>query len=73
MANVAAAPAVSSSDRAGRGPRAVACTHVSNILGTIHDIKSIAALVHTVPGAEIAYVRATGRPFMHGPTHRGRV
>lgn len=24
----------------------VACTHVSNILGTIHDIKSIAAAVH---------------------------
>ncbi|USP77678.1 hypothetical protein yc1106_04952 [Curvularia clavata] len=26
----------------------VACTHVSNILGTIHDVKSIAAAVHEV-------------------------
>ncbi|MCJ1390083.1 hypothetical protein MMC18_002941 [Xylographa bjoerkii] len=31
--------------------RLVACTHTSNILGTIHDIKAIAATVHTVPGA----------------------
>ena len=30
--------------------RLVSCTHVSNILGTIHDIKSIAQKVHTVPG-----------------------
>ncbi|RFU30045.1 hypothetical protein B7463_g6280, partial [Scytalidium lignicola] len=29
----------------------VTCTHASNILGTIHDIKAIAAAVHTVPGA----------------------
>ncbi|RDW84415.1 PLP-dependent transferase-1 [Coleophoma cylindrospora] len=29
----------------------VTCTHASNILGTIHDIKAIAAQVHTVPGA----------------------
>jgi selenocysteine lyase/cysteine desulfurase len=29
----------------------VACTHTSNILGTITDIKSIAAVVHTIPGA----------------------
>ncbi|KAH8674570.1 pyridoxal phosphate-dependent transferase [Tricladium varicosporioides] len=29
----------------------VTCTHASNILGTIHDIKSIAEAVHTVPGA----------------------
>ncbi|KAH8820368.1 pyridoxal phosphate-dependent transferase [Xylogone sp. PMI_703] len=29
----------------------VTCTHASNILGTIHDIKAIAAVVHTVPGA----------------------
>jgi selenocysteine lyase/cysteine desulfurase len=26
----------------------VACTHVSNILGTIHDVKSIAEAVHSV-------------------------
>ncbi|KAF2456219.1 pyridoxal phosphate-dependent transferase [Lineolata rhizophorae] len=29
----------------------VACTHVSNILGTLNDIKTIAAMVHEVPGA----------------------
>ncbi|KAL8946751.1 MAG: hypothetical protein Q9222_006898, partial [Ikaeria aurantiellina] len=29
----------------------VTCTHTSNILGAIHDIKAIAAEVHTVPGA----------------------
>lgn len=29
----------------------VTCTHSSNILGTIHDIKAIAEAVHTVPGA----------------------
>lgn len=29
----------------------VACTHTSNILGTINDIKSVAATVHEVPGA----------------------
>lgn len=29
----------------------VTCTHTSNILGTINDIKSIAAAVHTIPGA----------------------
>lgn len=29
----------------------VTCTHASNILGTIHDIKSIAETVHTIPGA----------------------
>jgi selenocysteine lyase/cysteine desulfurase len=29
----------------------VTCTHASNILGTIHDVKAIAAAVHTVPGA----------------------
>lgn len=34
--------------------RLVACTHCSNILGTIHDIKAIADVVHTVPGAMIA-------------------
>lgn len=31
--------------------RLVTCTHASNILGTITDIKSIAETVHTVPGA----------------------
>ncbi len=31
--------------------RLVTCTHVSNILGTIHDIKAIASMVHAVPGA----------------------
>jgi selenocysteine lyase/cysteine desulfurase len=29
----------------------VTCTHASNILGTIHDIKAIAEAVHSVPGA----------------------
>ncbi|KAF4302448.1 Aminotransferase class V/Cysteine desulfurase [Botryosphaeria dothidea] len=29
----------------------VTCTHASNILGTIHDIKSLADTVHTIPGA----------------------
>ena len=29
----------------------VTCTHASNILGTISDIKAIAATVHSVPGA----------------------
>lgn len=29
----------------------VACTHASNILGTIHDIKAIANAVHTIRGA----------------------
>ena len=29
----------------------VACTHTSNILGSISDIKKIAQTVHTVPGA----------------------
>ena len=31
--------------------RLVACTHTSNILGSIHDIKRLAEAVHTVPGA----------------------
>ncbi|KAI9647567.1 hypothetical protein NHQ30_003952 [Ciborinia camelliae] len=29
----------------------VTLTHASNILGTIHDIRAISALVHTIPGA----------------------
>jgi selenocysteine lyase/cysteine desulfurase len=31
----------------------VACTHASNILGTIHDIKEIAKAVHEVKGAMV--------------------
>lgn len=31
--------------------RLVTCTHASNVLGTIHDIKAIAKVVHTVPKA----------------------
>lgn len=31
--------------------RLVTCTHASNVLGTIHDIKAIANAVHTVPNA----------------------
>ena len=31
--------------------RLVACTHTSNILGTISDIKKLAETVHTIPGA----------------------
>ncbi|OQO01910.1 hypothetical protein B0A48_12383 [Cryoendolithus antarcticus] len=31
--------------------RLVTCTHTSNILGTINDVKAIAATVHTIPGA----------------------
>jgi cysteine desulfurase family protein (TIGR01976 family) len=33
--------------------RLVACTQCSNILGSIHDVKAFAKLVHTIPGAEI--------------------
>ena len=29
------------------------CTHASNVLGTIHDVKRIAEMVHTVPGAKL--------------------
>ena len=31
----------------------VTCTHASNVLGTIHDVKKIAEMVHTVPGAKL--------------------
>jgi selenocysteine lyase/cysteine desulfurase len=31
--------------------RVVACNHVSNVVGTIHPIREIADLVHTIPGA----------------------
>ncbi|KAH7257948.1 pyridoxal phosphate-dependent transferase [Fusarium tricinctum] len=34
--------------------RLVACTHCSNILGTINDIKAIADVVHEIPGALLA-------------------
>ncbi|KAF9768171.1 Aminotransferase-like protein fgm3 [Fusarium sp. DS 682] len=34
--------------------RLVACTHSSNILGTIQDIKAIADIVHKIPGALLA-------------------
>ncbi|KAI8961844.1 PLP-dependent transferase [Daldinia sp. FL1419] len=31
--------------------RLVTCTHASNVLGTIHDVKAVAEAVHGVPGA----------------------
>ena len=31
----------------------VTCTHTSNVLGTIHDVKEIADTVHTIPGAKL--------------------
>jgi len=31
--------------------RLVTCGHVSNVFGTIHDIRAVADLVHTIPGA----------------------
>jgi len=31
--------------------RLVTCTHASNVLGTIHDIKALAETVHTIPSA----------------------
>ncbi|KAK2756669.1 hypothetical protein FQN54_005114 [Arachnomyces sp. PD_36] len=31
--------------------RLVACTHASNVLGTINDVRAIADTVHTIPGA----------------------
>jgi selenocysteine lyase/cysteine desulfurase len=33
--------------------RIVACNHVSNVVGTIHPIREIADLVHTIPGAVV--------------------
>jgi len=44
----------------------VTCTHASNILGTIHDIKGIAKMVHTIPGAMLcidAVAYAPHRPI----------
>ena len=37
--------------------RLVACTHASNILGTIHDIRGFADVVHSVPGVSDLKVR----------------
>ncbi|KAI1854652.1 hypothetical protein JX266_000770 [Neoarthrinium moseri] len=34
--------------------RLVACGHVSNIFGTIHDIRAVADVVHTIPGAMLS-------------------
>ena len=31
----------------------VTCPHASNVLGTIHDVKKIAEMVHSVPGAKL--------------------
>ncbi|KAL2037816.1 hypothetical protein N7G274_009541 [Stereocaulon virgatum] len=31
----------------------VACTHTSNVLGTVHDIRAIAEEVHKIPGARL--------------------
>jgi len=31
----------------------VTLTHASNVLGTIHDIKAITEMVHTIPGAMV--------------------
>jgi selenocysteine lyase/cysteine desulfurase len=46
--------------------RLVTCTHASNILGTIHDVKAIAEAVHTIPGAMLcvdAVAYAPHRPI----------
>jgi selenocysteine lyase/cysteine desulfurase len=46
--------------------RLVTCTHASNILGTIHDIKGIAKMVHSIPGAQLcvdAVAYAPHRPI----------
>ena len=45
--------------------RLVACTHTSNILGSITDIKSIAAAVHKIPGALLCVDAVAYAP--HGP------
>ncbi|KAH0593755.1 hypothetical protein MHUMG1_08506 [Metarhizium humberi] len=34
--------------------RIVTCNHVSNVVGTIHPIRELARLVHTIPGCVIA-------------------
>ena len=43
----------------------VACTHVSNILGRIHDIKAIASVVHDVPGAMLCVDGVAYAPHRH--------
>jgi selenocysteine lyase/cysteine desulfurase len=43
----------------------VTCTHASNILGTIHDIKAIAEAVHTVPGAMLCVDAVAYAPHRH--------
>jgi selenocysteine lyase/cysteine desulfurase len=43
----------------------VACTHSSNILGTINDIKAIAQTVHTVPGAMLCIDGVAYAPHRH--------
>ncbi|MCJ1426076.1 hypothetical protein MMC29_003978 [Sticta canariensis] len=45
----------------------VACTHTSNVLGTIHDIRSIADEVHKVPGAMRADFYAFSWYKVYGP------
>ena len=42
--------------------RLVACTHASNVLGTINDIRAIADTVHTVPGAMLCVDGVTFAP-----------
>ena len=44
----------------------VTCTHTSNLMGTITDIKTIAGIVHEVPGAMLcvdAVAYAPHRPI----------
>lgn len=43
----------------------VACTHASNILGTIVDIKTIARTVHEVPGALLCVDGVSFAPHRH--------
>ena len=43
----------------------VACTHVSNILGRIHDIKAIASVVHEVSGAMLCVDGVAYAPHRH--------
>jgi selenocysteine lyase/cysteine desulfurase len=45
--------------------RLVACTHTSNILGSITDVASIAAAVHKIPGALLCVDAVAYAP--HGP------
>lgn len=45
--------------------RLVACTHVSNIIGSIHDIRAIADIVHEVPGALLCVDGVSYAPHRH--------